>query len=213
MTRTPFPDGSTRPARLWSVTERPIENRAGHHSLLRIEFEMFIDDTDLGILRSLGTVACQDLVLCHHEPDLDEGVAGFVFSMRVPDPHDPDSWTQLADADDLSRPWVCITFGEERPVDKRNDFRDIRPYDPGDKTVIECETGVTPEWLTIPRAAQDLDMTEATFRRRLAETLERHPEWEGRLRRRRNNQHGDVGAGQHSEINMVLARHEISRYV
>ena len=211
MRRQPFSEGHHAPARLLAISERPIENRSDEHCVLRLEFEMFIRDDVKTELRSAGTIASRDLVLCPRArvDDVDDGVASFVRAISVKTPaNEKDSWICRAEAE--SPPWVMITFGARHQADERNTFREIHPFNPPSQfQVIECPEDLVARWMTIPEAAKEFEPSESTFRRRLREAVTLHPEWGTDLIRARRGR-GEAGQkGQHSEVTLMIARHII----
>jgi hypothetical protein len=209
MPREHFREGSQYPARLQSISERPIENRTDGHCLLRVEFEVFLHDYDNRKLTSGGSIVCRDLVVCSHLP-LDDGVAPLAQAICVADPADKWSWLRSAEAELQTRPWVKITFGAAtRQVDERNTFTDIIPFDANGYEIQNSPEYLKAGWLTIPQAADYLSLSDSTLRRKLKKWEAENPELASRTIRRRGDQGRPDQPGQQREFNILLLCHTL----
>jgi len=209
MPREYFREGSQYPARLQSISERPVENRTDGHCLLRVEFEIFSPDYDNRKLTSAGSIACRDLIVCSHLP-LDDGVASFARAICVADPADKWSWLRSAETDLQTRPWVKITFGAAiGEVDERNTFTDIIPFEANGYEIQNSPEDLTAGWLTIPKAAEYLSMSDSTLRRNLKKWEAENPELARRMVRRRGDQGRPDQKGQQREYNILLLCHTL----
>jgi|GEM_PF-3391756 hypothetical protein len=208
MTRQHFPEGSRHTARLLKITERPIENRTDGHCLLRLEFEIFHHDDEQRVLSSVGSIASRDLIICSHS-SVDEGVAPFVQAIRVENPEDKKSWFRVASANATPIPWVTITFGPQLD-DERNTFRKIFRFDATDYQVRNWPADLTARWLTIPKAAEEWNISYSTLRRKLKKVLAQRSELTETLIRRRGGQGAAVRRGEQAEVNLLIARHVLN---
>jgi hypothetical protein len=186
-----FKIGRPYAGRLLAAVERPIENENRAIALLRLEFEIFARDDPRRQLASLGQIASRDLVL---GPDAasDGGVVAFAAALGVSDARRPAAWSQRA----AESAWVEIVFGPADVRDGRNRFAEIRGLSPDGYRVTEYPHELSSHWVTPDVAADALDFSATTIRRRTKEHL---AEWGEALERRT--------AGRHRRINLLLLRH------
>ena len=182
--RSHFPPGMKFAARLLTVRERNV-------CLLRLEFEVFFIHAERKQLRSLGKIACRDLIVTAGISH-DWGVAQFIQALSVLGPDRPESWFRRA----KERPWVKIVFGGEDPEDERNTFESIFPFDVSGHEIFEYDFQVGGKWVGVGAAVEELDTSEATVRRRVDKWEQ---EWGARLLRRTK--------GGQRRINLDLLRH------
>jgi len=208
MTRQHFPVGPGHTARLLKIIERPIENRTDGHCLLRLEFEIFHRDDKKRVLSSIGSIASRDLIICSHS-SVDEGVAPFIRAISVENPEDKNSWFRMASADATSIPWVTITFGPQL-IDERNTFRKIVRFNAKGYHVRNWSANLTARWLTIPKAAEEWNISDSTLRRKLKKVLAQQPELTETMIRRRGGQGNTVQKGEQREVNLLVASHVLN---
>jgi len=189
MARYQFTQGKEYAARIHAVWEKPVENMG--LSLMRLEFEVF-QFLDGGELSSTGKIACRDVVV---GPAIDNtgdaGVTPFIAALGVPRPNLPASWLALSSR----RPWVRLVFGPVGPKDERNSFARIFHLDAQAYEVIEYDYDLDADWVTVTEAADDLECSSSTLRRRVTQN---EPEFGERLVRRTS--------GGHRRINLRLLR-------
>ena len=162
MARYNFIPGKEYAGRVLGIWKKSLENR--RLNLIRLEFEIFqiLDDQRLS---STGKVACRDLVVGQGiDVTVDPGVAPFVLALQIPKPNVARSWLAL---DGCGR-WVKVVFGNKEEKEHRNVFQKIFPLDgrPKDQ-IIEYDYDLDAEWVTVAAAADDLECSEATVRRRV----------------------------------------------
>lgn len=192
MPRYAYEIGRPYAGRLLAADTRPIENdKSRKLAVVRLEFEIFSRDDRDRQLRSLGKIACRDLVI---GPDAtgDNGVVFFAHRLGVRDPRKPDAWSARA----AEGAWIEIVFGETDEHDGRNRFADIRAFSPDGYTVVEFRYDLSGDWLRPEDAGKAVGKSASTIRRftkkhiaEFGETLERRT------------------AGGHRLINVVLLRH------
>lgn len=192
MPRYEYKTGQPYAGRLLAVDPRPIENdKSRKLALVRLEFEIFSRDDRRRELRSLGKIACRDLVI---SPDAasDNGVVFFAQRLGVRDPRKPEAWSARAAAG----AWVEIVFGEPDGRDGRNRFADVRAFSPDGYTVVEYRYDLSNEWVRPEDAGDAVGKSASTIRRF---TKKHFAEWGEKLERRTS--------GGHRLINLVVLRH------
>lgn len=165
MTRYNFQLNKPYAAKLTRVTSRPIENDpAIELSLIRLEFAIYWM-VGQHRLESQGEIACRDLVVGPLVPcNRDAGLLAYAQALRVPTPpRDPSSWIHLQPGDR----WIEITFGPRETEGSRNPFRKIGSFSPDGWTIKEYRYDRTAGWVTIAAAADAVQVSESTVRRRL----------------------------------------------
>ena len=187
MTRYNFQIDKRYAAQLNKVSTRPIENDpAIGLALIRLEFTIYwMVGEDR--LESQGEIACRDLLVGSLIPcDRDAGLLAYAQALKMATPpNDPGSWLFLQRSDR----WIEITFGPREAEGSRNPFRDIRSFSPTGWEVKEYRYDRTAGWVTIAAAADAVQVSESTVRRRL-EMLQQ--EWGGDLVKRTNGGHRRV---------------------
>jgi hypothetical protein len=156
----------------------------------RLEFEIFPEYR--GELRSQGKVACRDLVI-GPEPTRGTGVRRYAHALGVRAEDRLEDWL----AAEKREPWVCIVFGEPVTEDDRSPFVEFKPFDLKQSgcRVVEYDLTVGGKWVTPAAAADELDYSTATVRRRVDE---HKAEWGTQLVR--------YTRGGHRRINLPLLR-------
>jgi hypothetical protein len=193
MVRNAFRQGRTYAARLLRVSQRPIENEPdGGFRLLRLEFEMFfILDTEPAVSSS-GKIACRDLVVGPAvDVSRDASLTAYVGALGVRNPASVSEWLNLA-----NKPrWISIEFGSLSEIDQRNSFQTIHPFQLAGRSVREYDYELDKDWVPVKVAADQLEHSESTIRRRLNEL---EPDWGAKLVSRTQ--------GNHRRINLPLLR-------
>ena len=187
MTRYNFQTNKPYAARLTKVSSRPIENDpAISLALIRLEFVIY-RMVNQQRLESQGEIACRELVVGPLIPcDRDASLLAYAQALRMTKPpEDPGSWIHLQHGDR----WIEITFGPREEEGSRNPFRDIRSFSPAGWAIKEYRYDRTAGWVTIAAAADAVQLSESTVRRRL-EGLER--DWGGELVTRTDGGHRRV---------------------
>lgn len=169
MSRYNYRVNHTYAARLISVRIRPIENDPLLPiSLLRLEFEVFwkLQDPE-PTLQSQGEIACRDLLVGELiAADKDPGQLVYASALKVVGRiQDPQRWIASAERS----PWVEITFGEADPVDGRNPFKCIRPFDTAGWKVKKFRYDRSAQWVSVSEAASAVCTSASTVRRRVDE--------------------------------------------
>ncbi|TWT40221.1 AsnC family protein [Botrimarina hoheduenensis] len=168
MARHAFREGSTSPARLLNVWDKPIENRNVH--LLRIEFEIFNEEPNR-LLVATGRIACRDVVVGDgYDLSQDRGVCPYVMAFNNFDSSRVSNWLDLAN----KRPWVEITFGKIHEGDQRNAFKKIGSFDASAFTIKEYAFKLDKDWQKIGDVAGKLGLSENTVRRRIKKLEPEH---------------------------------------
>lgn len=200
MPRYAYKLGQPYAGRLLAADTRPTENdKSRKLALLRLEFEIFSRDDRRRELRSLGKIACRDLVI---GPDAasDNSVVFFAQRLGVRDPRKPEAWSARAAA----VAWVEIVFGEPDGRDGRNRFADVRAFSPDGYTVVEHRYDLSDEWVKPEAASKALCALARDGRGPSASTIRRftkkHLAEFGELLERRT-------PGGHRLINFALLRH------
>ncbi|MEM9826239.1 MAG: LysR family transcriptional regulator [Planctomycetota bacterium] len=179
MARYRFRTDLDYPARLYRVTERSIENETdGRVRLLRLEFEIFVQDQQRDVFRSTGKVASRDLLV---GLPADPGVRRYQRALGI-EAENSAAWL----AGDLVGRWVSIRFDSVDESDFRNPFASIKRRATPECDIVEYVGGLLDQWCGVSEAAEDLELSPATLRRRLA-ILE--PTWGERLVRRTTGGH------------------------
>lgn len=187
MTRYNFQTNKPYAAKLTKVSTRPIENDpAISLTLIRLEFIIYWMVGEQR-LESQGEIACRELVVGPLIPcDRDAGLLAYAQALRLATPpEDPGSWIHLH----RRERWIEITFGPRELEGSRNPFRDIRPFSPDGWSIQEYRYDRTAGWVTIAAAADAVQISESTARRRLDE-LEQ--DWGGELVTRTDGGHRRV---------------------
>ena len=135
-------------------------------------------------LESQGEIACRDLIISTLIPtERDSGLLVYANALDVAAPiTDPNHWVDLA----RTGRWIDLTFGPPETEGERNPFATIKPFDPQGWTIVDYRYDRNAGWVTISAAADPLDVSESTVRRR-ADALE--TEWETQLVRRTKGDH------------------------
>jgi len=189
MARYQFTQGKEYAARVHAVWEKPVENTG--LSLVRLEFEVF-QFLDGGKLSSMGKIACRDVIVGPAiDNGRDAGVGPFFVALGISHPNTPADWLALNNR----RPWVTLVFGPVGHKDERNAFVRIFSLDARKYQVVEHDYALDADWVTVAEAADDLECSPSTLRRRVAEM---EPEFGERLVRRT--------PGGHRRINVRLLR-------
>ena len=194
MPRYAYKLGQPYAGRLLTADTRQIDNdKSRKLALVRLEFEIFSRDDRRRELRSLGKIACRDLII---GPDAtrDIGVVFFAQRLGVRDPRKPEAWSARAAAG----AWVEIVFGEPDGRDARNRFADVRAFSPDGYTVVEYRYDLSDEWVKPEAAGQAVGKSASTIRRFTKKHL---AEWGETLERRTSLVRG------HRLINLALLRH------
>ena len=187
MTRYNFQANKPYAAKLTKVSIRPIENDpAIALTLIRLEFKIYWAVSER-CLESQGEIACRELVVGPLIPcDRDAGLLAYAQALRMPTPpEDPGSWIHLQRGDR----WIEITFGPREAEGSRNPFREIRSFSPAGWTIKEYRYDRTADWVTIAAAADAVQVSESTVRRRV-QALEQ--DWGGELVTRTDGGHRRV---------------------
>lgn len=176
MAREQFSTEREYAGRLLSVQRRPIENLNHKICLLRLEFEVFLIDQAKRKVRSLGKIACRDVVVT---PGVgkDEGVAAYVQGLRVTQPDTPEGWEKCVS----QRTWIKIVFDSPSSADERNPFKSVFPFNVADYAVKEYDYLIGANWVTPSVAAEEFGCSVSKLRRHV-DRLEN--EWSDRLVRR-----------------------------
>ena len=164
MTRYNFRTGIPYAAKLTKVTTRPIENDpAMEIALIRLEFAIYWIYGQR--LESQGEIACRDLVVGRIIPsNRDVGLLAYAQALRISGlPENPISWLSLQK---LER-WIEITFGPREQEGLRNPFITIRPFSPEGREIKEYRYDRTACWVSIAEAADAVQTSLSTARRRL----------------------------------------------
>ncbi|MDA8745235.1 LysR family transcriptional regulator [Rubripirellula amarantea] len=184
MTRYNFQTNKPYAAKLNKVSTRPIENDpAISLTLIRLEFAIYWKVGEQR-LESQGEIACRELVVGPLIPrDRDAGLLAYAQALRMATPpEDPGSWIHLQ----RRERWIEITFGPRETEGSRNPFRNIRPFSPDGWSIKEYRYDRTAGWVTIAAAADAVQVSKPTVRRRLDE-LEQN--WGGELVTRTDGGH------------------------
>ncbi|TWT51045.1 hypothetical protein Pla22_38210 [Rubripirellula amarantea] len=180
MTRYQFRTDLPYPSRLLNVTRRPIENGSDSSlQLLRFEFEIFVIEESGDRFRSTGKIASRDLIV---GSKLDSGVQRYANALDLQKPANLSSWVN----ERLIGRWVQISFAETDPTDFRNPFASIESLETIASEIVEYEYELLVDWYSVSEVADDLGLSSATVRRKLA-ALE--PKWGKQLVRRTNGGH------------------------
>jgi hypothetical protein len=195
MPRYAYKQGQRYAARLLAIADRPIINQQPGLSLLRLEFEMFSWDPAKADLRSLGQIACRDLVIRPGAAD-DQRVVDYARALMGDRPQiaSIDAWKQCA----RQGAWVTVVMGPLDDRDARNEFEKITPFSANDCRVIEFDYNLAGHWVAPGDAAKAMRVSEATVRRYTRKHL---AEYGNALERRT--------PGGHRRINLILLRHLI----
>jgi hypothetical protein len=187
MTRYNFQTDKPYAAKLTNVSTRPIENDpAITITLIRLEFAIYWMVGEQR-LESQGEIACRELVVGPLIPcDRDAGLLAYAQALRMATPpEDPGSWIHLQRGDR----WIEIIFGPREMEGSRNPFRDLRSFSPAGWTIKEYRYDRTAGWVTIAAAADAVQVSASTVRRRLKEL---EPDWGGGLVTRTDGDHRRV---------------------
>ena len=121
----------------------------------------------------------------------DASLTAYVGALGVRNPASVSEWLNLA-----SRPrWINVEFGSLNEIDQRNSFQTIRSFQLADRSVREYDYELDKDWVSVRVAADQLECSESTIRRRLAEL---EPAWGANLVSRT--------PGNHRRINLPLLR-------
>lgn len=193
MVRNAFREGRAYAARLLRVCRRPIENdpRCGFH-LLRLEFEVFLILDTEPVVASTGKIACRDLVVGPAvDVSRDACLVAYVDALHVRTPSSVAEWLNLTS----QVRWIIVEFGRLSEIDQRNTFEAVRPFDLGSRSVREYDYELDKDWVPVQAAADQLECSESSIRRRLEEL---EPAWGPKLLVRT--------PGNHRRINLPLLR-------
>lgn len=190
MARYLFTPGKEYAGRVHAIWKKSLVNT--RLDLVRLEFEVFqiLDDIKLA---STGKIACRDIVVGRGvDMGADAGVAPFVLALHISNPCVISNWLDLH----RRKKWVKIIFGRMERREHRNVFQRIFPLDNFQRyQIIEYDYDLDAEWVKVAEAADDLECSAATVRRR-TDRLE--PEFGAKLVRRTK--------GGHRRINLHLLR-------
>lgn len=184
MTRHHFQINKPYVAKLIRVALRPIENDPNLSlQLIRLEFSVYwiIGDKEL---ESQGEIACRDLVVgtCI-DVKRDAGLIAYAQALRVTAPVNvAANWMNLAG----HGRWIELTFGPAETEGGRNPFATIKPFDSDGCSVTEYRYDRNAKWVTIKAAADAVQTSESTVRRRV-DALE--SQWGARLVHRTDGDH------------------------
>ncbi len=193
MARYPFREGRKYVGRLQGVRERPIENsKSSGFRLLRLEFEIFDLLDSQHTLTSTGHIACRDIIAGPGvDATRDASIAAYAGALRLRNASRVSQWLELPGG----MIWVSITFGGLGPLDLRNTFKAIFPFDAESWTVREYGRSLDKESVSVSEAADDLGCSENTIRRKLKQL---ELEWGEKLVWR--------SGGNHRRIRLALLR-------
>lgn len=164
MTRYNFRIDVPYAAKLVRASTRPIENDpAMAITLVRLEFAIYWISGQR--LESQGEIACRDLVVGKLIPrNQDVGLLAYAQALRMSGPPEsPSSWLDLQSTDR----WIEITFGPRELEGLRNPFRTIRSFSSEHWEIKEYRYDRTAYWVSIAEAADAVQTSLSTARRRL----------------------------------------------
>lgn len=176
MARARFITQKKLAGRLIAISRRPIENLDPKISLLRLEFEIFWIVPNAKELRSLGKIACRDVVITPGV-EMDRGVSAYVQGLGVPKPYERGDWENRV----TQRPWIRFEFDTPNPEDERNPFKEVFPFIAADYAIHECDDRLDSKWVTPSAAAKEFGCSVSKLRR-CVDHLE--DEWSHRLVKR-----------------------------
>ncbi|WP_417735652.1 helix-turn-helix domain-containing protein [Rosistilla oblonga] len=184
MTRHPFQIDKPYAAKLVRVASRPIENDSiVPVQLIRLEFAIYWMMQGQR-LESQGEVACRDLVVSKLlATERDAGAIAYAQALRVDDPiNEPMNWIRL----ERGGRWIELKFGAADIEGGRNPFAEIKPFDVAGWEVKEYRYDLSARWVTISAAADAVEVSASTVRRRV-DALE--AAWGSELVRRTDGDH------------------------
>ena len=144
--------------RLYSVQNRPLENRAGGFTLIRLEFQVFELDAKANTLVSTGSLASRDLVIGASAGN-DSGVLRYGEALEVKAVMNPAKWKEAEGR------WVVITFGEPQEPDYRHSFATIGYTGIRGLHAEKSAFDIRENWTSPAAAAKRLFRSENTIRR------------------------------------------------
>lgn len=163
MARYQFTLGKEYAGRLHRIWRKPVENSG--LALLRLEFEVFQWITPNRV-SSTGKVACRDVVVGPPvDATRDDGVCRLASGVGVSHAQDVDEWLRLNNRS----VWVKIVFGPPADLDERNPFVQLSRLDAADLEAIEYDYDLERRWVTVSAAADDLECSQPTVRRAVAQ--------------------------------------------
>ncbi len=167
------------------------ESHGGLH-LLRLEFEILLILDTPPAVSSSGKIACRDLVVGPAvDVSRDASLTAYADALGVRNPTSDRQWLNLAN----KVRWISVEFGPIDERDQRNSFQAIHPFELAGRSVREYDYSLDQDWVPVNVAADQLERSESTIRRRLAEL---EPNWGANLVSRT--------LGNHRRINLPLLR-------
>ena len=161
--------GTEFAAELRKVTERPIENRLHSTSihLIRLEFEIFKFMHERMRLQGLGKMASRDIIIGEFiDITKDAGLSRYCEVLGVRSHQSVEHWKAL----EKQGKWIKIQLGDlSQEETGRNPFKSIASFPSSEfekYTVKRPDFDVTLKWVRVSHAAEYLQVSDSTARRK-----------------------------------------------